>query len=121
MVHNRGSRLQRDILAAGIDQIEIFLARRCNGAVPDDAVLRMINDVAIANIGVRAHRGNTNTQVDDPAVFEFECNTVRHLLAAETFGRSAHLRRSWRRVGHSPSGAGGTLTNLWTKMPGVCT
>ena len=120
-MHHRRPRLQRDVLAAGIDQVEIFLTRRCDRTVADHAILRMVDDVAIADVGVGTHRRNADTEVDDPAILEFECDAVCHLLAVQTFGRSAHRRRSCLRVGHNPSGAGGTFTSRCTKMPGVCT
>src|SRR5689334_3389118 len=121
MVHDGGTRLQRDILSAGVDKIQILLAARCYRPIADNTVLRMIGDVAITNIGVRAHGRNADAQIDNPAVLKFKCDSIRHLLARESLDGSAHRRRSWRRVGHNPSGGGGTFTTRCTKMPDACT
>ena len=94
MMHHRRARLQRDVLAAGVDQVQIFLACRCDRAVADHAVLRVIRDVAIADIGVRAHRRNADTEIDDPAILELERDAIGHLLAVQSLGSSAHRRRS---------------------------
>src|SRR5690349_1202376 len=121
MVHDGGTRLQRNILPAGIDKIQILLAARCYRPIADNTVLGMIGDVAIADVSVRAHGRNADAEIDDPAVLEFKRDSIRHLLARESLGGSAHRRRSWRRVGHNPSGGGGTFTTRCTKMPDACT
>src|ERR1019366_4659991 len=83
-------------------------------------ILRMIDDVGVADIGVRTHCRDANAQIDDPTVLELARDEVGHLLAIEAFA-AAHRRRSCRLVGQSPSGAGGTCTNRCTNNPEQCT
>ena len=107
VMHHRRAWLQRDVLPAGVDQIEVLVALGRDRSIPDHAVFGMIDDVGVADIGVRAHRRNADAQIDHPTVLELARDEVGHLLAVQSLG-PAHLRRSWRFEGHNPSGAGGT-------------
>ena len=68
------------VLAAGVDQVAVFLAFRRQWAVPDDAVFRMINDRLARVDIVGTQGGHADAQVDDPTVLELHRQPVAHCL-----------------------------------------
>src|SRR6266700_8117743 len=121
MMHNRGSRPQCDMLAPGVDEVQILVARCREWAVADHPVLGMEDDLLVAEIEVRAQGRDADPEIDDPAVAEFHRQPVAHLLAGQPRCSLAHRPTLPGRCGHHPSGAGGILTIRCTKIPAVCT
>src|SRR5205814_2334774 len=121
VVHDCRARLQCDVLAAGINEVQILLARRGERAVADYPVLGMKDDLFIAEIGIRAQGRDADPEIDDPAVAEFHCQPVAHLLAGQPLRPLAHRPMLPGGCGHHPSGGGGILTIRCTKIPAVCT
>jgi hypothetical protein len=56
-MHDRRTWPQRDMLTAGVDEMQILLARCGERAVADDPVLEMENDLLVAKITIRAQVG----------------------------------------------------------------
>src|SRR5205823_1919712 len=129
VVHDRRLWVQGHVLAAGIDEVQILAACPGQRAIADDAVLRMEDDLLVAEIEIRAQGRDADAEIDDPAILKLHRHPVAHLLAIEAFRAVAHraflsassFAISAGRCGHQPSGGGGILTMRCTKMPGRCT
>ena len=51
--------------------------------VADHAVLGVIDDLGVADVGVGAQRRHADAEIDDPAVLELQRQPVGHLLARQ--------------------------------------
>ena len=81
VMDDRGTRPQGDVLAPGVDQVQILLPRWGERAVADHPVLGMEDDLLVAEIEIRAQGRDADAEIDDPAVVEFHRQPVAHLLA----------------------------------------
>src|SRR5206468_310135 len=106
-------------------EVEVLLAGGRQRAVADHPVLRMKDDLFVAEIAIRAQGWDADPEIDDPAVAELHRQPVAHLLAAQSFCPLAHRPTLpptlLGRCGHHPSGGGGILTSRCTNMPAVWT
>ena len=90
VMHDRRAGVQRDVLPAGIDQMQIFPAGAGQRAVADDAVLGVEDDLLVAEIIIRAQGRDADAEIDDPAVLELHRQPVAHLLPGQPFRAVAH-------------------------------
>src|SRR6267378_8202002 len=118
---DRSAGPQRHVLTAGVDEVQILVARCRERAVADHPVLGMEDDLLVAEIEIRAQGRDADTEIDDPAITEFHRQPVAHLLAGKPLCSLAHRSTLPGRCGHHPSGGGGILTTRCTKTPAVCT
>ena len=86
VMHDRRAGIQSDMLAAGIDQVQILLAGAGQRPVADHPVLGVKDDLLVAEIEIRAQRRDTDAEIDDPAVRELHRQPVAHLLPGQPLG-----------------------------------
>src|SRR5579862_3544883 len=112
VMHDRGARPERHMLPAGVDEVQILLAGAGQGAVADDPVFGMEDDLPVAEIIIRAQRRDADPEIDDPAVLEFHRQPIAHLLPAQPLRvahaaflhtRSLTQRTQWIRDGREDS------------------
>ena len=75
--------LQRHVLPSGIHQVDVLLALRGQRPVADDAVLRLKEDVGVAEVVVGAERRHPDAQVDHPTVQKLHREAVAHGLPVQ--------------------------------------
>src|SRR5207253_10162688 len=90
VMHDCRARVQRHVLAAGIDEVQILLARPGQRAIADDPVLGMEDDRLVTEIEIRAQGRDADPEIDDPAVLKLHRQPVAHLLAGQAFRAVAH-------------------------------
>src|SRR3712207_3915930 len=89
-MHDRRAGVQRDMLPAGIDQMQIFPAGAGQRPIADHAVLGVEDNLLVAEIEIRAQGRDADAEIDDPAILEFHRQAVAHLLPAQPRRLVAH-------------------------------
>src|SRR6266567_8517541 len=83
MTDKAAAGLQRDMLAAGIDQPRVDLFRRRRRAHADNAVLGMEDDLALGRHEIADERRDADAEIDRPPFRDVARHPRRQFVAAE--------------------------------------
>src|SRR5258708_33016591 len=118
-MEDRGARKERDRLLAGVDEIEIFLARLRGRPDAENAVLAVIDHLAVARHVVGRERRQADAEIHVGAVGDIAPDAAGNLVTRQRFG--GHVSSlSWRLgvgdLGHAGDGdAGGHDLLPWDR------